>query len=161
LDQSAEGRLKQRVLDVLVNNDSHVSELDWLPVLYERLKSEPKKWKWLAFHLVSGVTTTDEAVKEQLREFEKLDDSVIREVAKKALAWLPDAVLTYMHYDKNRDGELTKEEIPSGWLEAVLTADADKNGTVSTAELIEGVADIQNQLDAAHAAQGGGGGGFF
>jgi hypothetical protein len=157
LDQSAEGKLKHRVLDVLVNNETHVSELDWLPVLYERLKSDPKKWKWLAYFLLSSVTTTDEAVKEKLREFEKLDDSAVRNAAKDALAWLPGAVLSYLKYDKNGDGNLTKDEIPDGHLEAVLAAaDADKDGTISRAELIEGMADIQNRLNEAQPQRGGG-----
>jgi hypothetical protein len=153
-----EGQLKMRVLDVLVNDETHVPEVEWLPVLHERLRSDPKKWKWLAYNLLARVMTTDDSVKQELHKFEDFNDSVIRNAAEKALRWVPHPVQSYLDRDKNGDGKLTKDEIPDGHLQAVLTADADKDGAVSKAELINGISGIQDRL---REAQPGEGGGFF
>jgi beta-lactamase regulating signal transducer with metallopeptidase domain len=52
-DQSPEGQLKQRVLDVLTNATSRVSEANWLPELMERLRADREKWTPLTGMLLS------------------------------------------------------------------------------------------------------------
>jgi hypothetical protein len=52
-DQTPEGQLKQRVLDVLTRATSRVSERHWLPILMERLHADRDKWTPLAGMLLS------------------------------------------------------------------------------------------------------------
>jgi beta-lactamase regulating signal transducer with metallopeptidase domain len=48
VDQSPEGLLKQRIIEVLTGATSRVSETHWLPVLTEHLSADRQKWEQLA-----------------------------------------------------------------------------------------------------------------
>jgi beta-lactamase regulating signal transducer with metallopeptidase domain len=158
IDQSAEGQLKQQVISLLTERNSpHVHATDWLTVLLERLVQDPQKWKWLAWHLLAGLQTTDADVKSLLEKFEKLEDPAIKKAAKAAGQWVPDIVRTFLALDQNGDG-LTAQEAPDVDWPIIETADANNDGAVTEAELIESAAEIEARLQQ---RQMGRGGGFF
>lgn len=63
---------------------------------------------------------------------------------------MPSVDQMFQRLDKNNDGQLTKEELPEGWGERLLRADADGNGAVTKQEL-----EAARQKLAAGAGRGG------
>jgi len=148
MDQTSEGQLKQGLIDLLtLPGSSRVPESLWLQEVHKRLSADPKKWKWLSWHLLSRLQTADESTKRLLRDFEKFDDPAVRDAAKRAQEWVPDFVRNFMQRDQNGDGKLRADEFPPADWPMIQPADEDKDEALTEAELIKAAPEIQIRLD--------------
>jgi beta-lactamase regulating signal transducer with metallopeptidase domain len=80
-DDSAEGKLKERIMDELTAYQKRLPERDWLPVLKERLGKEPAKYKGLTAQMLPRLFTTDPIVKPILKQLQQSEDQAIRQAA--------------------------------------------------------------------------------
>jgi beta-lactamase regulating signal transducer with metallopeptidase domain/protein involved in polysaccharide export with SLBB domain/biopolymer transport protein ExbD len=68
LDDGAAGKLKQRVIEVLAGYPKPIPSSVWLPVLVERFKADPAKWRSLMRAVLGQVYDADEAMQTTIRE---------------------------------------------------------------------------------------------
>lgn len=81
IDNRAEGKLKERVLEELTDYPIHLPERDWLPSLKQRLAKEPAKYKWLGYGLLARLSTTDADVRQILLGLQEDSERLIRSAA--------------------------------------------------------------------------------
>lgn len=90
IDGSAEGKLKDQVLEIFNNKRGKSLDAElWLPELLQRYKADPKKWKWLTSQSIWRMSyrpSLDEFARQQLIELVKSDDAHLRFAAVSGLA---------------------------------------------------------------------------
>jgi beta-lactamase regulating signal transducer with metallopeptidase domain/protein involved in polysaccharide export with SLBB domain/predicted nucleic acid-binding Zn-ribbon protein len=69
MDDLPEGKLKQRVVELLTMHlPKSIQTSDWFPVLVERFKADPDKWRSVMRGVLGSVYDADEAMQTKIRE---------------------------------------------------------------------------------------------
>lgn len=121
-EENEEGKLKNTVLAELAPNyRSHLLAKYWVPDLAIRLEKEPKKWQWLAVHLLNRLKTDDPEVIAVVQSLAQNGPSGVSSAALGALARSNQSSDGVRRFD-DKTRELVAEKLKSDDLVAVSSA---------------------------------------